>query len=249
MPPASSIQAHELAPADQLQELRELVTGRAVDHTWRKRFYDQVRAAGNLVTRSAAADALFYARTCAPAGQEPEQATGDQVTALRDLIRTRAVPGPLGGVFRRRAESGDLTYIEADRWIREWLRLRPKVFVLAADLTRRSGWQAPDGYFGLTHADGYPRCYRIHTLSDGKRVVQQITGDRRTQRRRIVGHQATEVMRAVAADPAGAARRYGQVMHRCSRCNTKIDDSSRPGFEHGYGPDCWDIIQEGNSPT
>src|SRR4051794_28503758 len=73
-PAATDIRANDPAPDDQAQELRELVIGRAVDPHWRKRLYDQVRAAGFL-SRSAAGDALFYARTCAPAGQEPERAT------------------------------------------------------------------------------------------------------------------------------------------------------------------------------
>jgi hypothetical protein len=237
---APDIRAHEPASADQRQELRELIGGRALDQAWRRRFFDKVRAAGDL-TRSAADEALFYARSCAPAGPPPRHAIGEQVDALRHLVSTRVVPGPLGAVFRRRAESLELTYVEADRWIREWLRLPLRPFVLAADLTRMSGWSAPDGYFALMRTDGYPRCYRIHTLAaDGKRVVEQITGDLRTQRRRIVGYQAIEVLQAVAADPAAARVLFARTRGRCSVCNQPIDDTTKPGYGHGYGPDCWD---------
>lgn len=240
---AQDIRALDPASPDQRRELRELVQARAVDPFWRTRLYQQVRAAGQL-TRSVALDALFYARACAPAGPLPDRATPEQAAALRDLINTRIVPGPLATVFRRRAESGELTYIEADRWIREWMRLTCKTFVIASDLPRRSGWQAPDGYYGLMHTDGHPRCYRIHTLgASNRQIVEQITGDGRGQRRKLVGYQATEVLQAVATDRAAAARLYGRTRRHCSACNQPIGDDTKPGFEHGYGPDCWTELQ------
>lgn len=244
MPPAASdIRANEPATADQRAELRQLVTDRAVDPHWRKRFYGQVRAAGDL-TRSAAADALFYARACAPTRQVPELATADQADALRHLIATRIVPGPLAAAFRRCAEAGDLSYDAADRWIREWIPLTMRTFVLAADLPRRSGWQAPDGYFGLAHTDGYPRCYRVHTLAaSGRVIVEQITGDGPGRRRKLYGMPATEVLQAIAADPAGAALLFSRTRDRCAACNQRLEDSGQPGYEHGFGFDCWTARQ------
>jgi hypothetical protein len=245
VPPAvPDIRANEPATADQRSELRALVKNRAVDPHWRRRFYEHVRAAGDL-TRSAARNALFYARTCAPIGEMPDLATADQVEALRHLISTRIVPGPLASAFRRRVDAGDLTYDAADRWIREWLRMTMRTFVIAADLPRRSGWQAPDGYFGLMHADGYTRCYRIHTLpATGKVIVEQITGDGPGRRRKIYGMAATEVRQAIATDPAAAALLFFRTRGRCAACNQELEDKAQPGYEHGFGFDCWTARQE-----
>lgn len=246
MPPATSdIRAADPASAEQLTELRELVMHRAVDPGWRKRLYDKAEAAGGKLTHGQAVDALFYARTCAPVGNVPDRATAEQVAALRKLISTRVVAGPLGTLFRRRANSGALTYIEADRWIIEWLRLPQRPFIIAADLPRRTGWAAPDGYFALTPPDGFPRCYRIHTLpASGKMVVEQITGDAAGQRRKIYGRQATEVLQAIATDPATAAVLFARTRKRCARCNQKLEDRpGRPSWDNGYGDDCWTLIQ------
>ena len=250
MPPAvPSIRANDPATADQRSELRELVKARAVDPNWRKRFYGKVRAAGDL-TRSAAEDALLYARACAPAGPVPALATPEQVAALRDLISTRIVPSPLATAFRRRATAGDLTYDAADRWIREWIPLTTRTFVIAADLPRRSGWQAPDGYFALMHTDGYPRCYRVHTLpASGKVIVEQITGDGPGRRRKIYGMPATEVRQAIATDPDAAALLFFRTRDRCAACNQHIEDKTQPGYEHGFGFDCWTGRQAASAVT
>lgn len=243
VPPAANLRVRDPASVEQRSELRELLKTRAVDPAWRKQLYDRVRAAGDL-TNEVAADALFYTRSLAPAGQRPSEAIGVQVDALQQLIRARMVPGPLAAVFRRRAESGDLTYIEADRWIREWMRLPFKAFTVASDLPRRSGWSAPDGYFALMHTDGFPRCYRVHTLpASNRKIVEQIFGDRRTQRRKIAGYQATEALRAIAAEPAGAAKLYARTRKHCARCNQPLEDHcGDPAWDAGYGRDCWDIL-------
>lgn len=237
--PPADLRANDPADSDQRTELRALLKTRDVDAAWRRRFYGKVRAAGDL-TRSTATDALFYVRTLAAAGETPDRALPAQVDALGQLVRTRIIPAPLARLFRRRAESGQLSYIEADRWIREWMRIPLKTFVIASDLARPSGWQAPDGYYGLAHTDGHTRCYRVHTLdASGKRVVEQITGPLRAQRRKIYGFQATEVLRAVAADPAAAAILYARTREHCAGCNKPIGNTDQPGFEHGFGEDCW----------
>jgi hypothetical protein len=237
--PPADLRAKDPADADQRTELRELIDTRAVDPAWRRRFYDRVRAAGDL-TRSDAADALFYVRTLAGKGETPDRAIPAQVDALGQLVKTRIIPGPLAKLFRHRAEAGQLSYVEADRWIREWLRVPFKTFVIASDLERPSGWASPDGYYGLAHTDGHTRCYRIHTLdASGKRVVEQITGPLRTQRRKIYGYLATEVLRAVAADPATAAILYARTRDHCAGCNKPIGDKDQPGYPHGFGKDCW----------
>ena len=78
----------------------------------------------------------------------------------------------------------------------------------------------------------------------GQRIVDQITGDKRHQRRRMRGVYATSVLRAVAADPARAARLFGATFGRCSDCNQPIGDPAQPGYPFGYGPDCWTARQQ-----
>ncbi len=249
MPEAAEVQSLGDATGDQRAELHELIAGKAVDDEWRKRFYRAVYAANGL-SRRAASDALIYLRSLADKGHQPTHAIPAQRDALRGLMRSRIVPTALSKMFMRRYENRELTYIEADRAVREWLRMPLRPFILAANAERRSGWQAPDGYFTLLRQDGSPRCYRIYTLdATGARAVEQITGERRSQRRKIYGYQATLVMREIAADPAEAARLYGRTRRRCSACNTPIDDETKPGYEHGYGPDCWAARQAAAAET
>jgi hypothetical protein len=239
VPLAGDIRALDPATDDARAELKALLKTRQIDPRWAKPFYDQVTRRGYL-TKAAAEEATFYVRTLPPAGQLPELATPEQVDAIKELIRTRIVPGPLAAAFRARADDGTLAFIVADRWIREWINLPTRKIQLASDLPRQSGWTAPDGYFALVHADGRPRFYRVHTLGgSGKRVLQQITGELRTQRRRIYGYQATEVMRAIAADPAAARILYARQRRRCCRCNQHLEDTDQPGYPHGFGRDCW----------
>ncbi len=239
MPLAGDIRALDPATDDARAQLKALLKERQVDPRWAKPFYDQVTARGYL-TKTDAEEATFYVRTLPPAGQFPELATPEQVDAVRELIRTRIVPGPLASVFRARTDDGSLTFVVADRWIREWMGLPVRKIQLASDLPRQSGWSAPDGYFGLVHADGRPRFYRVHTLEgSGKRVLQQITGELRTQRRRIYGYQATEILRAIAADPDAARILYARERGRCCRSNQRLGKTDQPGYEHGFGRDCW----------
>lgn len=239
MPTNAEVSSLGDATTDQRSELRALIAERTVDEQWRQRFYRKVRAANGL-TYLAANDALTYLRSLAPKGHQPTHATPDQGVALRGLMRARLVPARLRKVLLARLDAGQMTYVEADRAIREWLEMPLRPFLLAADVERRSGWKAPDGYFALLRQDGTPRCYRVHTMpATGARVVEQIKGDRRNQRTKVYGHHATVVLREIAADPAGAARRYARARNRCAACNQHIGAVDQPGYEAGFGEDCW----------
>lgn len=245
MPSGAEVKTLGDATGDQRSRLRALIAGKAVSEHWRDRFYASVRRTNGL-TRRAAADALLYLETLADAGQSsPTHATPAQGAALAALRESRVIPKALAAERMRRLTAGQLTYDEADRAILEWLRLPLKAFIASGGGTRRSGWTAPDGYFVLLRPDGSPRCYRIHTLpASGARVVHQITGDRASQRTKLYGYQATEVMRAIAENPAEAARLYARTRGRCAACNQPIHDETKPGFGQGFGPDCWEQQQQ-----
>lgn len=232
------------ATADQRAELHDLIATRAVRDQWRMQFYGAVCKDGGLAA-TVADDALIYLRSLAPKGSKPTRAIPEQEDALRGLARSRLIPGPIRKVWLERAKAGQLTYIEADRTILEWLRLPPRTFLTPEDLLAAPGSKAPDGYFALVlEADGKPRAFRIHTTeATGRRVVEQITGEKPDQRRTVRGIAATQVLTAVATDPAGAARLYGEFRHRCSDCNQPLRRTDQPGYPHGYGPDCWAVRQ------
>jgi hypothetical protein len=230
------------ATPEQRGELRALIKGQAVDDAWVQRFYLEVMRARGL-SRTAASDALIYLRSLALKGEQPTHAIPAQAEALRGLIRSRIVPTPLATLFRTRYDAGVLAYIEADRMVRDWLRLPLRTYVVTGTTTIPAD-QVPDGYFTLRLADGTTRCYRIHSLpASGHRVVDQITGEKPHQRRRLHGYQALDVVRAVGDDPAAASRLYGETRHRCSACNIKLSDTTQPGYPHGFGRDCWEARQ------
>lgn len=235
------------ATVEQRTELHALLKDRAVEPGWVQRFYTSVRRVGGL-SHTAATDALIYLKSLAAAGMTPHEATGAQRAAMQHLRRTRIVPARIATKILKQQADGQLSYGRADVIIREWLRLPYRDHALLEDTTVSGA--APDGYFALLAPDGLPRCYRIHTLpGTGTRIVQQITGDKPSQRRPLKGPQAQQVMHQVAADVPAAARRFGEVRHRCSNCNNHLEREDQPGFPHGYGPDCWAAIQAAAQPT
>lgn len=239
---ADEVRSHGDASLGQRADLKALIEQRAVGEDWVRRFYDSVRRAGGL-SRAAATEALFYLNTLAPRGEHPARALPAQVEALRTLRRTRVVPAAICRRMLRLHTTGDLRYDQADLTIRDFLRAPLRDFPLLEDGTAPAG-TAPDGCFTLIGADGMPRCYRIHTLpGSGIRVVQQITGERPSQRRNVSTAVAVRVMQEVAADVAKAARLYGEAQGRCSNCNSRLERTDQPGYPHGYGPNCWAALQ------
>lgn len=238
MLPADEVRTRGDATSVQRAELHQLIAERAVDTGWKTKFYEAVCAAEGL-SRGAADDALLYLRSLAPAGQTPGLAIPAQGEAMRELTRRRIVPGPLERKLTKRFNTGELTYAQADRAIREWLKLPARAFVAASQLRPSPGAKAPDGYFALLVPGGGTRCYRIHTLTaTNRRVVDHIIAADGTTRR-VRGVPAELVLREVAANPDPAARLYGQVRHRCSACNQPLRDKTQPGYPHGYGEKCW----------
>ncbi len=233
------------ATGEQRAELRALIAGKAVADSWVRRFYSDVRAAGGL-TRGRASGALIYLRRLPDKTDQPTYATAELGEELRRLVRTRLVPGRIAQMLLLRLDAGELTYVEAQRAIADFQRMPLRSFVAPDPLRTVAGGEAPDGYYALTGTDGRVRRYRVHTLpATGQRLVDQITGDKHSQRRRLRGSiQATPVLRAIAADLPGAARLYGATFKRCSDCNQPLRDESQPGFPHGYGEDCWTARQE-----
>lgn len=230
------------ATHEQRTELHALLDNKAVDQRWRDKFFTSVRRAEGL-TSCAANDALIYLRSLADRGQQPAQSTPAQADAMRWLLRSRIVPPSIGRRLLARHTSGDLTYVQADRAIREWLAMAPSPIIAASEIPAPAGAQAPDGYFAITVADGTTRCYRIHTLPlTRERIVEQIT-TASGKTRKLLRHEAQLVLREVAASTAQAAKLYGETRRHCSHCNQPLHREDQPGFPHGYGRDCWAEIQ------
>lgn len=244
---ADEARSHGDATDDQRRELRELIQVRAVAADWVQRFYASVRRAGGL-SRLAATDALIYLRSLSPRGESPELALPTQAAAMRELVKTRIVPTPIARRMLRLYDTGELTYDRADLIISEWLRLPYRDYPLLED--GPANREAPDGYYALLAADSMPRAYRVHTRpGSGDVVVQQIFGEKPSQRRAVSRVVADRVMHEVAKDLPAAARLYGETLHRCSDCNSKLWDQTQPGFPHGYGPDCWAARQKTTDPA
>jgi hypothetical protein len=252
LPTAAEVKELGDATANQREQLRQLIADKAVADSWTQRFYASVLRAQGL-TSTAATDALFYLNTLATAGEQPDLALPAQADALRHLVRTRVVPVKLATRLLARLDDGVASYIEADRAIVDWLRMPPRTWFRATDVRRPAGTRPPemsDGYFALiASADGRPRCFRIRTRDyDSLRIIEQITGEQPERRRRLYGYQATQVLREIEADPAAAAKLYARTRGRCSACNTKLEKQDQPGYEHGYGPDCWAARQQNPPP-
>ena len=239
---ATDVRSRGDATAEQRTELRTLLADKAVDPRWRTKFFDAVVKAEGLST-AAADDALLYLRSLADRDQQPTHSTPAQADALRRLLRSRIVPGSIARALLARHDQGELTYVQADRAIREWLAMARRPVIAAAELAPGPGAKAPDGYFTVTVADGTTRCYRIHTLAvSGYRVVEQIvTAAGKT--RKLHGHEAQLVLREVAANPDEAAALYGRTRRHCSHCNQPLFDKKQPGYPHGYGRACWEEKQ------
>ncbi len=230
------------ATVGQRAELHSLLSSKAVDRKWRAAFFKAVRRAEGL-SSEAADDALIYLRSLAEDGQQPTHSTPAPAHALRELLRSRIIPGSIATAILTKHDRNELPYVQADRAIREWLAMARSNVIAASALTPGPGATAPDGYFAITIADGTTRCYRIHTLTArSRRVVEQIVNEA-GRTRKLLPHEAYPVLREVAANPAAAAALYGKTRDRCSRCNQKLSRTDQPGYPFGYGRDCWDEIQ------
>lgn len=239
---AAELRSRGDATAEQRAELRTLLEQKAVPAAWVTQFYADIRASSGL-SKAAALSHLGHLRGLANRSEQPAYVTDVQADELAVLMRTRLVPGRLMRKWKALIGDGTFTYINAELALRECRKfpLRP---YMSATVPAAAGEPAPDGYFALITGDEQVRFYRIRTLhAEGRRAVEQIVKQNPDRRRRLPSWQAETVLHQVAADPAGAARLYGEQRHRCSRCNQGIDDETKPGYEHGYGPDCWDIIQ------
>lgn len=225
----------------QREELRALIERKCVTNEWKQRFFDDVKKDGGL-SSGRAKSTLTYLRRLPDRSDQPVYATEDQAKKMRSLVATRSAPRRWITPLLERLDAGTLTYDMADLTITDLRRLPLKPFI-APDRPVAHGAPVPDAYYALRTGDGQVRLYRISTVG-GMRRVDQITGKTNTARRRLHGYKAADVIKAVAADPAGAARLYGENSKRCSDCNRPIrEGKNNPGFKHGYGPDCWDDRQ------
>lgn len=235
---AAEARKHGSATADQRAELRSLLARKCYTNEWRDQLYRDAQARG--LSRARAMSAIRYLRAQTDRTDQPVYATGNQAIEIRDLVRTQLAPGPWIAPILARLAAGKLRYTDADRTIKDLTRLPARAFVVPDGPPVVVNFA--DGYYALTGPDGRVRHYRIHTVA-GLRKVDQIidpTNTKRRRRHRLRGHEARQVIQAVAADPRAAGRLFAETTKRCTECNRPIHDSTNPGFPHGYGPDCWD---------
>ena len=237
------------ATAEQRAELRTLIEQKAVTAEWVHQLYDDVRTSEGL-SKAAALSHLAHLRGLPDKSDQPAYVTQTQADELELLMRTRMVPRKLMRKWRELIGAKTLTYVSADLALRECRKLPLRPYMAASVPTSAVAGVAPDGYFALVAGDEQVLFYRVRTLhAEGRRAVEQIVKEKPDRRRRLPSWKAEQVLHQVAADPAEAARLYGERRHKCSRCNQGIDDETKPGYPYGYGPDCWEIIQaERNTP-
>lgn len=226
------------ASEDQRAKLKALLETKRYPFEWRAQLFADLRdPEGAGLTTALAKSAIAWLEKQPDLDGAPPHATPEQVEQILMLLRDRVAPGPWARQIRDRITAGTLTVDQAGLYLADLVRLPKRTFVPAVGGSPAVAI-APDGYFGLAGSDTRVRCYRVHTVG-GRQIVDQITGDRASQRRRIRGYPATEILRGVAADLPAAARRYGEARKRCSDCNQPLRNPDQPGYPHGYGPDCW----------
>lgn len=244
---AADVRQRGDATPEQRAELRALIEQKCVTDEWRQRFYEDIYRANGL-SRARANSTLNYLRGLAERSSQPVYATDEQADEIRKLAATKTAPRVWLARILAHLDAGTLTYDMADLHLIDLRRMSPKPFMVP-DRPAAGGAPVRDGYYSLRRGDDSIRHYRLKTFG-GLRQVDQITykvdaaGNTRTDRKRVRGYQATEVIRAVAADPAAARRLFAETTSRCTNCNRAIHDSeNNPGFPHGYGPDCWDDLE------
>lgn len=234
---AAEARQHGDATTQQRAELRALLNAKDVTTEWRQGLYRNIRVDGGLSSKRAKA-AMRYLRRLHDRPAQPVYATDEQAAEMRGLVRTRVAPRAWVAPLLAKLDAGELTCTSADLAIQDLRRMPRRAFVIADAPAATVNF--PDGYYALTDSEDKVRHYRIHTVG-GLRQVDRITAAETTKqrRRRLRGYEAAQVIRAVAADPITAVRLYAETTKRCTACNVRINDTSNPGFPHGYGPKCW----------
>ncbi len=231
------------ATTDQRNELRHLLETRRYPKTWRDRFFDDVWNNQGL-SNARAIGALNYLRNQAKLDGTPIHATDAQRDELLELFRTRVAPGPWVKLITRQLDKGTLSYERAGQHLAEARRLPLKEFPALPEQGVKVFISAlPDGQYAIRGTDARVRFYKVTTDTAGAREVKHLNGPRRNRMIR----NATElerILEQIAVDPAAAAKLYGEESKHCAapQCNKPLWDKEQPGYEHGFGPDCWKKI-------
>lgn len=167
-------------------------------------------------------------------GGRGELATDKQVSFIKSLVAERPS-------FRDAENLHDDVIENLTR--RDASNLIDRLLSTPKEVTQQAGAsgaapQVPNGRYALEDEDGVVKFYRVNTPAEGRWagftfVDAQASDDLHPIRNRQ--HKA-EVLEAIAADPAAAARRYGVEIGSCGICGrTLTDEVSRA---HGIGPVC-----------
>lgn len=133
----------------------------------------------------------------------------------------------------------DLSRSEASAYIERLLELpRRSASRSASAPAPASSYDVPAGRYAVEREDGALAFYRLDRPTEGRWAGYMFLSVQASDELHpIKGHAAKEaILSKIAADPAGAARRYGQEIGSCAICGrTLTDETSR---EYGIGPVC-----------
>ena len=95
----------------------------------------------------------------------------------------------------------------------------------------------PAGRYALVHDSGTTYFFQVDRPTEGKwagyTFVKRVSGDNLL---RVDRAEAPHILRAIAADPLTAARRYGREKRCCGMCGHGLTDDT--SLKLGIGPDC-----------
>lgn len=227
------------ASPDQRAQLRRLLQTKRYPKHWRDRFFEDVRDQRGLSATRAAAVIAWLDRQLDLEGVS-NHATTDQVDDLVELLRVRIAPSPIARLLKQQIQDKSLSFDQADLALRDLKRLPLREFPLPGKPGQVRVSDVPDGQYAVVGIDARSRYYKVTTDVVGGREVKNLNGPYRGRLIRNAS-QLERVLREIAADPAAAAKRYGAEAKKCAapQCNRPIWDKSKPGFEHGFGPECW----------
>jgi hypothetical protein len=166
-------------------------------------------------------------------------ATEPQLHFIDCLKEERQLSPYAASHLQERLDEG-ITKVEASTII-TWLKQQPLLpkEVLAPPSTTERLPDVPAGRYAVeTNGDGHLAFYRVDRPSEGRwagYVFVKVQASDELHNIRGFAQRDT-ILRKIAVDPAGAARRYGLEIGSCGICGrTLTDETSRA---YGLGPVC-----------
>lgn len=220
----------------QTRRIGELLEDRQVDQDWLTKHTARIERHG--LSRPYATETISHLLRQPMADGSPPLPGFRVSTAQKDLIvkllDDKVIPNPeyaaelravLGDRFRFCSQAAGAAI--------DYLLPCPGKVKPVTDAAGKALPKVPDGRYALTDPDG-PTRYRLRTAHNGQTYLDRI--DTHGATTWVKGEQASEVLAAIAADIAAAARLYSTVTNRCSDCDLLLTDPL--SVRTGYGSKC-----------